>query len=197
MQMPQYIGCSRVGSTLTKFFPGFAPGVSCPVYNSVFTSVRARFSFGSFYMRQDQGQSIGTFGFPSPPVRLSFFSSCRGNMYVCNVCIYVPTRARMQGSVVRYAQKGTVDSISVRRGLRDASPADSVPCTYSHSPLDSVTYTIGRVEGEASVPRVLNSCMCVLCAREHSKNTKNQKTHRRHTHRTNKLYIFSVFGISY
>ena len=25
---------------------------------------------------------------------------------------------------------------------------------YSHSPLDSVTYYVGRVEGEASVPRV-------------------------------------------
>ena len=26
---------------------------------------------------------------------------------------------------------------------------------YSHSPLDSVTYYVGRVEGEASVPRVV------------------------------------------
>ena len=42
--------------------------------------------------------------------------------------------------------------------LSDAvSPAKSVVRMYSHSPLDSVTmvtYYVGRVEGEASVPRV-------------------------------------------
>ena len=30
---------------------------------------------------------------------------------------------------------------------------------YSHSPLYSVTYYVGRVEGEASVPRVVNHVM--------------------------------------
>ena len=36
---------------------------------------------------------------------------------------------------------------------------------YSHSPLDSVTYYVGRVEGEASVPRVQMRGLYFECIR--------------------------------
>ena len=85
---------------------------------------------------------------------------------MCDVCDY--TCVRMRVSVCVRALVGVVVVSIVYCELRNwlgnsdfsTSPssrrryAGKLCPMYSHSPLDSVTYYVGRVEGEASVPRV-------------------------------------------